>query len=151
MITEIDANLLEYPLDGIIQSCNCFHIMGGGIAARIKEKFPDAYKADLKTPYGDQKKLGTFSYAVLDSNYHIFNLYGQYSIGMGRQTHYEAIYNGLDNICNFSLENGLRKLGLPKNMGCVLGGGNWRIVRTMIDVIFSEVNDIELFICNYDK
>jgi O-acetyl-ADP-ribose deacetylase (regulator of RNase III) len=149
MIIEKNANLLEEPLDGIIHSANCFHTMGGGIALRIRNKFPEAYEADLQTPCGDKAKLGTFSVAVLPSNFHIYNMYGQFDIGYGKQTRYDAVDDGLRNIEIHARKNGLKKLGLPKNMGCRLGGGDYRVVRAIIECIFSE-SSLELYICNYD-
>jgi len=148
MIYEKDANLLEFPLDGIIHSANCFHTMGGGIALRIKNKFPSAYEADLRTTYGDKSKLGTISLAVLPSNLHIYNLYGQFSMGAGRHTSYDAICEGLERIEFHARDNALKKIGLPARMGCMLGGGNWRVVRAIIDVVF-ENSPLDLYICNY--
>ncbi len=148
MITELNTNLLEYPLDGIMHSCNCFHIMGGGIALRIKQKFPEAYAADLTTVKGDKDKMGTFSLAVLPSNFHIYNMYGQFSIGQYRNTSYDAFDDGLKRIELHARENGLKTLGLPANMGCVLGGGDWRVVRAIVETVFVD-SPIELFICNY--
>ena len=149
MINEINANLLTYPLDGVIHSANCFHTMGGGIALRIRNKFPEAYEADCQTPYGDPKKMGTFSVAVLPSNFHIFNMYGQFTIGMGKQTSYDAMDNGLRLIEKHALDNGLQRLGLPKNMGCVLGGGKWSVVRAIIGEVFTN-SPVDLYICNYE-
>ena len=147
MITEIDTNLLEYSLDGIIHSCNCQHIFGG-LAGAIRNKFPEAYEADLKTPRNDKSKLGTFSVAVLPSNYHIYNLYGQFNIGYGRMTNYEAVATGLSAIKNHAFNAGLKKLGLPKYMGSKLGGGNWNIVKAIIESEFTDC-PLNLFICNY--
>lgn len=148
MIKEVEANLLEYPVDGIIHQANCFHTMGGGIALRIKQRFPEAYEADLKTKEGDRNKLGDFSVAVLPSNFHIYNVYGQYTFGEGRQTRYDALYDGLAAVELHACENGLQKLGLPKRMGCVLGGGSWTVVEAIIKDIF-EKSPLELHICDY--
>jgi O-acetyl-ADP-ribose deacetylase (regulator of RNase III) len=149
MIYEIDTNLLEYsPLDGIIHQANCLGIFGGGIALHIKNKFPEAYEADCKTIAGDKSKLGTFSVAVLPSNFHIYNMYGQFNIGFGRMTNYEAVATGLSAIKNHAFNRGLKTLGLPKFMGCRLGGGDYRIVRAIIEVEF-ENSPLELYICNY--
>jgi O-acetyl-ADP-ribose deacetylase (regulator of RNase III) len=148
MINEIDANLLEYHLDGIIHSCNCLHIMGGGIAARIKDKFPEAYEADLKTPKNDRSKLGTFSLAILPSNFHIYNMYGQFSIGSGKNTSYDAFDTGLKNIALHAYNNGLKTIGLPARIGCVLGGGDWKVVKAIIANVFED-SPLILSICNY--
>jgi O-acetyl-ADP-ribose deacetylase (regulator of RNase III) len=151
MINEINANLLEYQCDGIIHQANCFHTMGGGIALRIKNKWKEAYAADVAyMPSGDKSKLGRFSVAVLPSNFHIFNLYGQYTFGSGRQTSYDALTDGLQDIEQYAFDNGLRELALPNRMGCVLGGGNWLVVRAIIETVFGKNEDVNLTICNYE-
>lgn len=151
MIREIDANLLEYPVDGIIHQANCFNTMGGGIAYNIKNKFPEAYQADCETKAGDREKLGTFSLAVLPSNFHIYNLYGQYDMGYQRMTNYNAVVTGLEKIRDHAIEAGLTKLGLPRYMGCKLGGGYWPVVAAIIDEVFGASDcPIDLYICNYD-
>lgn len=151
MIHEINTNLLEYPLDGIIHQANCFHTMGGGIALRIKNKFPEAYQADLKTDLGVREKLGSFSVAVLPSNFHIYNMYSQFDFGGGRQTDYGAVVKGLEAIRTHAIDNGLKTLGLPKYMGCRLGGGYWPVVREIINEVFDTLNSpIDLYICNYE-
>ena len=152
MIQEIDANLLDYPLQGIIHQANCMHTMGSGIARLIREKYPEAYAADVNSgTKGDSHRLGTSSVAhVLTEDKYVFNLYGQYNFGaMARFTSYDAIDRGLRKIETYARENHLSTLGLPKNMGCMRGGGSWPIVRAIIEDVFKE-SPIELYICNYD-
>lgn len=150
MIYQVDANLLEYPVQGFIHQCNCFHTMGAGIALRIATKYPEAYEADLKTQSGDYKKMGTFSFAKTKDDKTVFNLYSQYTFGRDkRHTSYDAVCNGLMAIKQYAEENKLEALGLPKTMGCKLGGGSWRIVKAIIFDIFDE-SPINLYICNYD-
>ena len=153
MIQELDANLLEYPLQGIIHQANCMHTMGSGIARLIREKYPEAYEADCGAgSKGDSKRLGTFSVAhILKEDKYIFNLYGQYNYGaMARFTSYDAIDRGLRKIEAYARENHLSTLGLPKKMGCMRGGGSWPIVRAIIEDVFKE-SPVELYICNYDQ
>jgi len=151
MIIEVDVNLLEYPLDGFIHSCNAFCCFGGGIALTIKNKYLELYEADVKfARRGDFSKLGKFSTVKCHDDKQGYNLYGQYNFGMEkRQTNYEAIYNGLSLIREHAELNNILKLGLPKNMGCVLGGGSWRVVSAMIYDIFETNSNINLYICNY--
>lgn len=152
MIIEKDCNLLEEPLDGFFHQANCFTCFGGGIAYRIKQKFPEAFEADLKTKCGDREKLGTFSLTVLpNNNLHIFNLYSQYDHGFGeRHTSYDAIADGLPKIEKYAIEHGLKTLGMPCRMGSVLGGGSWRIVKSIVQDVF-EASELTLYICNYEK
>lgn len=150
-IMEINADLLEYPLDGLCHSCNCMHTMGGGIAARISQKYPEAYTADLEHgSCGDPKRLGNFSWVKAYDDKIIYNLYGQYDLGRWeRHTNYEAVYNGMSLIRQHAIENNVLRLGLPKNMGCRLGGGSWNVVNAMVYDIFLG-HPLEVFICNYD-
>lgn len=58
----IHANIFELAanddIDVIVHGCNCFNIMGAGIAKEIARLFPDAYQADQATRRGDPRKLG---------------------------------------------------------------------------------------------
>jgi len=152
MIKEVDANLLEYPLEGFIHQANCFITMGAGIAKTIKDKYPEVYDADRNAgARGDSKRLGSFSFAKTKDGKVGYNLYGQYNYGrQSRFTSYDAVCNGLTKIeKHFREDLKLTKLGLPRNMGCMLGGGSWTIVRAIIDDVFLK-SPIELYICNYD-
>jgi O-acetyl-ADP-ribose deacetylase (regulator of RNase III) len=124
--------------------------MGAGIAAAIRKKYPELYEADKKHgPAGDRSRLGKFSTVKCWDDKQGYNMYGQYDFGgFYRNTNYEAVYEGLAAIALHAAENNILKLGLPKNMGCALGGGNWKIVRAIIDDIFENESG-ELFICNY--
>lgn len=152
MIIEIDANLLEFPLDGFCHQANCFHTFGAGIALSIKNKYPELYQADIQHgKRGDITRLGKFSTVKCHDDKQGYNLYGQYGFGMGeRHTNYEAVYTGLYNICVHASLNNVIKLGCPNRMGCVLGGGSWNIVREIIEDIFARWTEGDLYICNYD-
>ena len=131
--------------------------MGSGVARAIREKFPEAYEADLKTKKGDLSKIGTFSYAKVlkpDNRVkYVANIYGQGEYGKGiRQVNYEGIYRGVS-----LLEEKSRKaadtfpdatIGFPYKMGSDLAGGDWRIINQMIEVIF-ENSPINVVICRY--
>lgn len=78
----IEGDLIELAkagqFDAIIQGCNCLCQMGKGIALTIKNTWPEAYEADLRTIKGDRNKLGTYSFAWTGSFY-IINAYTQYA------------------------------------------------------------------------
>ena len=149
MILEFDIDLLAHSLDGFLHQANCFHTMGAGIALSIRNKYSELYKTDLQTRRGDISKLGTFSTVKCHDDKQGYNLYGQFNFGgWRRNTNYEAVYDGLELIRIHAEENNILKLGLPKNMGCMLGGGSWRVVRAIIDDLFIDWKN-ELHICNY--
>lgn len=93
------GDLIKLALNGefdvIVHGCNCFCTMGKGIALTIKNVFPEAYQADLKTNKGDKQKLGKYSYAKLQRNGYqitVINAYTQYHYGgCGNKADYNAI------------------------------------------------------------
>ena len=107
--------------------------MGAGIAKTIKQKFPAAYEADLKTEKGDESKLGTISFATVDlenGQLTIINGYTQFNWrGTGRKVDYEAIRNVFKTVKDkFS---GWR-IGYPA-IGAGLAGGDWEIIAQIIE------------------
>jgi len=151
MITEIDIDIFKQQCDAMVHQCNCFHAMGGGIAARVSTIYPEAYDSDLKTKYGDREKLGTCSIVQgkKDGRW-IYNMYSQYDLGTHkRQTNYEAYYTGLVYVKSDVITKGLQSLAIPRNMGCTLGGGSWNICNTIITEIFKD-STLDIFICNYN-
>ena len=95
----IEGDLIKLALEGefdlIVHGCNCFCTMGAGIAKKIKEFFPEAYEADLKTEKGSSDKIGSISSVTVtrgNSNITVVNGYTQYSpIGNGILVDYEAV------------------------------------------------------------
>lgn len=84
------GNLLDLAeageFDIVVQGCNCFNTMGGGIAREIAEKYPTAARADRNTRYGDIRKLGTwseFDTGIDSGRFLIINAYTQYNMSTG--------------------------------------------------------------------
>ncbi len=162
----INGNLLDFPngINIIVNNCNCHNVMGAGIAAQIKQRYPQAYEVDrlhhnrCKTKGITQ--LGTFSRTCVkygDDNHadkYVVNLYGQDSFGRDkRQLNYEAIYCAMESLCERLVKgsdiNGHKVvLGFPYGMGCGLAGGNFSIVESMINAIF-EPTEIPVFIVKF--
>jgi O-acetyl-ADP-ribose deacetylase (regulator of RNase III) len=138
----IKGNLIQLALDGhfdvIIHGCNCFCTMGKGIAKIIKEVFPEAYNADLKTSKGDIEKLGcyssvTYSYGICINSTKpltVINAYVQYHYGSKGD---KVDYTALANIFRLIKEQyGGKRIGYPR-IGAGLAGGNWDKISKIID------------------
>ncbi|WP_305910547.1 macro domain-containing protein (plasmid) [Methylomarinum sp. Ch1-1] len=124
--------------DVIVHGCNCFCTMGAGIALDIKQQFPEAYKADLRTNKGERKKLGGFSHSVVANEYGkpliVVNAYTQYHYGRrftkgNEATDYRAIKKVFGKIRE---QFGDLKIGYPK-IGAGLAGGDWSKIEPIID------------------
>jgi len=150
MIIQKDINIFECEAQGIIHQANCQNTMGSGIARLIRGKYPEAYEVDYETSVGDINKLGYFSWVKTHDGKYVYNCYSQFRYGRDkRYTNYEAIYTGLERIKQHATEQNLISLSLPHGMGCVQAGGDWRVVRAIIEVIFGNAG-IDLYICKYE-
>ncbi len=140
----IDGNLLDMAdsglFDMIVHGANCFCVMGAGIALQIKNKYPQAYEADLKTLKGDKQKLGHYSWAkVSDSvnlNFVVVNAYTQY--GLSNNGEDVLDYQALDNVLTLIKEDfhGMR-MGFPL-IGCGLAHGDEKKVISSISTILKN-------------
>ncbi len=136
------GSLFTAPVQAIAHVANCHCTMGSGIAKVIKDTYPEAYRADCETTKGDYSKLGNISSASVlntkDEIRVIHNIYAQYLYGIGvRHLNYEALYTGLTAVKQ-NLGGSNYCLGLPFKMGSDRAGGDFRVVESMIEVIFEH-------------
>ncbi|WMS85909.1 macro domain-containing protein [Pleionea litopenaei] len=132
----IDGNLLDLAEEGmfdvIIHGCNCFCNMGSGIAKQIKERYPEAFQADLATIKGDENKLGSFTFARVkrQTSFVIVNAYTQYAYGRkGCFADYDALARVFVKIKQ-SYQG--RRIAYPL-IGAGLAKGDWSIIEPIID------------------
>jgi O-acetyl-ADP-ribose deacetylase (regulator of RNase III) len=119
--------------DVVCHGCNCFNAMGAGLAKTVRDNWPEAYYADLKTVRGDKKKLGSYSMAGIrrDGNeFIVVNAYTQYRYGANVvNADYDAIRDVFRAIKrDFS---GTR-IAYPL-IGAGLAKGDWGIISGIIE------------------
>lgn len=138
----------QLDIDVVVHQANLYHTFGAGIAKIIRERYPYAYDADRATKYGDEGKLGTFSIAYGHPDPVFVNLYSQYGIGgQDRNTSYDAMAHGLHALeKHLYSHNPKALLGIPHTMGCGLAGGDWTIVRAIIESVFAD-SIVKVVIC----
>ena len=133
----IQGDLLKLAAEGvfdvIVHGCNCHNTMGAGIAKSIKEQFPEAYEADLRTEKGSRAKLGTLTSADIDCGDHrltVVNAYTQYNwSGEGRNADYDAIRAAFREV---KLLYSGKRIGYPM-IGAGLAGGDWAVISSIIE------------------
>lgn len=137
----------EGKFDAIVQGYNCFCKMSSGIAKQIKEKYPEAYEADLATTPGDRSKLGGYTYASYDGAFIVFNAYTQYHYGWGKDLfEYEYFQEILLKFKKVDSLNVMR-WGFPL-IGCGLAGGDKeRILKMMEDTLVG----MDVTVVEFDK
>ena len=139
MLKHAKGNLLDLAeageFDIVVQGCNCFCAMGGGIAREIAEKYPTAARVDRDTKYGDYNKLGNWSEHDT-GNFTILNCYTQYNTSTGEDVfEYLAFELILKKLCH---AYGTKRIGLPY-IGMGLAGGDKITIIEMIDTFAHAV------------
>lgn len=167
IINTIEGNLIKLAQEGtyteIAHGCNCFCVMGAGIAPQIAKAFPEAEKEDNTTVRGDKNKLGTFTFADvqddhLENTLTVYNLYTQFGTG-GRKKgepdiDYDALRSaftalnndikGIDRGCYYEEVDRTQVLGIPM-IGAGLAGGDWEVISKIINEVTPDVK-IELVV-----
>ncbi len=140
MLIEKSGDLLASRCNVIAHQCNCFSMMGAGIAKTIKERYPAAYEADCHDARKPKERLGGFSVGFDPKDKRLIaNLYGQYRAGrIGRKTNYDALASAWINFLIYLRSTpphiqAPMMIGVPYNIGCGLAGGDWNIVRKILD------------------
>jgi len=144
MIKYAEGGLLNEKFDEeynlIVHGCNCFHTMGSGVAKAIKDKYPDAYRADKElTDKGDRDKLGRVCAAMIpESDLIVVNAYTQYEYGSDGKKYvdYDAVRSAMEKIKETFSEKDY-KIRMPK-IGAGLGGGDWEKISEIIDDVFGD-------------
>ena len=139
MLVHKQGNLLDLAeageFDIVVQGCNCFNTMGGGLALEISKRYPQAAAVDWETNKCDYNKLGTWtqSRSLPNKNKHLFtiiNAYTQYNMSTGEDV-FE--YTAFALICQKLIYTyGNKRIGLPY-IGMGLAGGNKDIIIKMIE------------------
>jgi O-acetyl-ADP-ribose deacetylase (regulator of RNase III) len=147
MIEIRHGNVLDVPTGIIVHGCNNVGVMGAGIAAEIKRRFPEAYNVykeqhESMIRYPGSKEYtglvrGEITYVEVAPSKFIVNAVTQ---GLGsklRQVKYDAIVECFERVellaKTIETSHG-EKLDIVFPMiGAGLGGGNWNIISTIID------------------
>lgn len=141
-VVETTGDLLKSGEDIQAHQTNCLGIMGAGIAMHIKRMYPEVFTSyqNLCTEKGKERTLlGTCQIVKTNTeNIHIANLFGQHGIGKGAmQTEYPALKEALSTLKEEAKKNNL-SVGLPYQLGSGLAGGEWSVVKKMIEEIFND-------------
>lgn len=135
------GNLLDMAEEGqfdiVVQGCNCFNTMGGGIAREIRQRYPEVADVDSNTKRGDYNKLGNYTegYAWYNEhgddadNFIIINAYTQFNMSTGQDVfEYTAFALILQKLAHMYPGS---RFGFPL-IGCGLARGNQPRIVTML-------------------
>lgn len=140
------GNLLDLAeagmFDVVVQGCNCFNTMGGGIAREIRQRYPEVAYVDSKTERGDYHKLGNWTSEVVVRNngtveFDIVNAYTQYNMSTGEDVFeyaaFELILRKLHHVY------GDKRIGFPY-IGMGLAGGDRTRILPMLEAFAKQIS-----------
>jgi O-acetyl-ADP-ribose deacetylase (regulator of RNase III) len=138
MLKHAKGNLLDLAeageFDVVVQGCNCFNTMGGGIAREIRERYPHVAEVDAETVRGDYRKLGNWTRAVVVEEpkyaFTIINAYTQYNMSTGEDVFEYTAFQLILEKLTFVYPG--KRIGLPY-IGMGLAGGNKDVIIPMIE------------------
>lgn len=139
-MNKIKGDLIKLAIEGefdvIVQGCNCFNVMGSGLAPQIARNFPDAEVADNETIRGDQGKLGTYTMGT-HGDLKILNAYTQYGTSKNGEDVFE--YLAFERVLSKIAQRfGTKRIGLPY-IGMGLAGGDATRIMPAIEAFAAAV------------
>lgn len=156
MIRYVKGDITKSDCNIICHQVNCQGVMNSGVAKAIREKWPEVYdNYKLWCDKEDDKAnlLGEAQGVLINDNprRYVGNLYAQYNYGYNgeRYTNYEAFYNAIEQLANQITDAPKATIAFPYRIGCVRGGANWKIIKTMIEEVFAG-RDITFYYLNDD-
>lgn len=146
----IIGDILNVERGIIVHQTNCVGVMGGGLAAAIRSKWPhvnDEYEF-LCWRVPKTILLGRVQFVPVSSKLTVCNLFGQLEPGHGLQTDYQAVADGLSRLMGCLREGtsyNSRHLYFPYMMSCGLAGGDWKgVIRPMLRTICPQAKIVML-------
>ena len=154
MIRVIQKDLFLSSAKILVHQVNTEGVMGAGIAKTIKEKYPIVFQKykTICQRFTVEELLGKVQ-LVDTGEKKICNLFAESlnrKIEGNRRTDYDSFRNGLHSL--FSKLEPNTTIAMPYNIGCGLGGGDWKSIFQIIketDELFQNKN-CEIEICSLE-
>src|SRR5258708_11925856 len=147
MIELAKGNLMQAPVEALVNTVNTAGVMGRGIALQFKQAHPAMFRAYEAACKAGQVTLGKM---------HVFDLGGlvggpRWIINFPTKGHWRAasrikdIESGLQDLIATIRRLGIRSIAIPP-LGCGNGGLTWSDVRPRIEAAFAAVPDVRVLL-----
>jgi len=136
-----DQDILHTHDTLVAHCCNTRNTMGSGVAKALRTRFPEIYAEDTAAYIKLGKSLlgkciiAEVKTDVADTSIkYVANLYGQPNYGYNGHRHldYEAMYQSLEALRNYTRPMGITSISMPFKLGSDRAGGAWPVVLEMI-------------------
>lgn len=140
---EINGDITEVAYGYVCHQVNCQGVMGGGVALAIRNKWPSAYTQYRQAYKEGRLALGNTIWTTVGPQITVIHICGQDRYGRDRRyTDYTALEQALTIIRMHATQN--IPIYFPDHIGCGLAGGDWNIVKEIIEKHIPNATIIEL-------
>ncbi|HOX03629.1 MAG TPA: macro domain-containing protein [Candidatus Paceibacterota bacterium] len=140
------GNLLEAPVEAVVNTVNTVGVMGKGIALMFKERFPENFKKYAAACAAGQVRVGEMfvtSGVELGGPRWIINFPTKQH--WRQPTKLEWVRDGLAALKEVIRAKGIKSIALPP-LGCGNGGLNWAVVRPVIEQALGDLTGVEVIV-----
>lgn len=147
MIEQGIGNLLEAPVEALVNTVNTEGVMGKGIALQFRQAYPAMFRAYEKACGAGEVRLGEV---------HVYDLGGlaggpRWILNFPTKGHWRErsrltnIEKGLADLAAKIRQLQIKSIAVPP-LGCGNGGLNWNDVRPRIEQAFSVIPDVRILL-----
>jgi O-acetyl-ADP-ribose deacetylase (regulator of RNase III) len=146
MIRSVTGNLLEAPVEALVNTVNCVGVMAKGIALQFKQAYPDMFAAYAKAARAGEivpGRIHVWSTGLVVGPRYIFNFpTKRHWRHPSRMADIEA---GLVDLVAKVRELGIRSIAVPP-LGAGSGGLHWEVVKPRIEASLATLPEVEVLV-----
>ncbi len=151
MLIHKEGNLFDSTADILCHQCNCQGKMNSGIAKEVRTRYPNVFESYFNDYENGDLRLGYVNFTEVENKdgkkQVIASMCAQdkYGYDGGQYTDYIAFQKCLDNIMMYAYAYDKNPvIAFPNQIGCVRGGGNWKVIKEMIAANLKDF-DVEIW------
>lgn len=143
MISYLTGDIFDTDVQAIVNPVNTVGVMGKGLALAFKQKYPDNFKLYQTACKNNELKVGQLLITEHQS--------GKFIVNFPTKQHWRGksqlqwITEGLIALKQFIIENHINSIAIPA-LGSGLGGLDWTLVKTEIEMILQDLTDVEILV-----
>jgi O-acetyl-ADP-ribose deacetylase (regulator of RNase III) len=146
MIRYSEGNLLDAPVEALVNTVNEVGVMGKGIALMFGEAFPENTRAYQEAAKKGEVRIGRM---FVTENSSLIS--PRWIINFPTKKHWrqpsrlEWVREGLKDLVRVIQEKHIHSVALPP-LGCGNGGLEWQLVRREIEAALSDLSDADVLV-----
>lgn len=146
MMRFTQGNLLDAPVEAVVNTVNTVGVMGKGIALMFKDRFPENYKAYAAACKAGEVAVGKMFVVPgveLEGPRWIINFPTKKD--WKHPTKLEWVISGLEDLKRVIEQKQIRSIAIPP-LGCGNGGLDWAIVRPLVEQALRDLSNVEVVV-----